>query len=54
MRKAGDQSNYVTFYSRDVLTKPFIQPKNGLLEVPKLPGLGVDIDELVLKKYIIE
>ena len=41
-------------FSRDVLTKPFIQHKNGLLEIPKLPGLGVEVDEVALKKYIIE
>ena len=37
-----------------VLTKPKIQPnQDGLVEVPNRPGLGVEIDENVLQKYIL-
>jgi len=39
---------------RDVLIKPLIIPdKNGLLQVPTKPGLGIEVDEIALEKYII-
>ena len=39
---------------RDVLIKPLIIPdKNGLLQVPTKPGLGIEVDEFALEKYII-
>ena len=39
---------------RDVLIKPLINPdKNGLLQVPTKPGLGIEVDEIALEKYII-
>ncbi|WP_282124415.1 mandelate racemase/muconate lactonizing enzyme family protein [Algibacter mikhailovii] len=36
---------------RDKLTFPSLTMENGMLEVPKRPGLGIDIDEDVLRKY---
>ena len=38
---------------RDHLTFPKLEMKDGLLEVPKRPGLGIDVDEEVLRKYAI-
>ena len=38
----------------NVLSNPKIQPnQNGLVEVPNRPGLGVEIDETELQKYIL-
>lgn len=39
---------------RDVLTEPLIVPEKGLLQVPDKPGLGVDVNEEVLKEYKVE
>lgn len=36
---------------RDELLKSPISPVNGQLSVPKGPGLGIEVDESVLKKY---
>ncbi|TGV01881.1 mandelate racemase/muconate lactonizing enzyme family protein [Flavivirga rizhaonensis] len=36
---------------RDKLCFPSIEMKDGMIEVPKRPGLGIDIDEDVLNKY---
>ncbi|WP_136482010.1 mandelate racemase/muconate lactonizing enzyme family protein [Cognatitamlana onchidii] len=36
---------------RDKLCFPSIEMKNGMIEVPKRPGLGIDINEKVLHKY---
>jgi D-galactarolactone cycloisomerase len=36
---------------RDVLTGPLIAPKNGLLDVPEKPGLGVEVNDKALGKY---
>ena len=39
----------------NVLTKPKIQPnKNGLVEIPDRPGLGIEIDEMDLQNYIVK
>lgn len=38
---------------REQLTYPPIEMKEGMLEVPKRPGLGIDVDEAVLKRYAI-
>jgi D-galactarolactone cycloisomerase len=39
---------------RDELTEPMIVQKNGLLEVPQKPGLGVEINEDALRKFKVE
>lgn len=36
---------------REKLTFPKIEMKNGMIEVPNRPGLGIDVDEDVLLKY---
>jgi len=38
---------------REQLTYPAIEMKDGMLEVPKRPGLGIDVDEEVLQKFAI-
>ena len=39
---------------RDVLTYPLITPENGILKVPNRPGLGVDVDEDALKRFLVK
>lgn len=38
---------------RENLTFPSIVMKDGMLEVPKRPGLGIDVDEDVLRRYAV-
>jgi D-galactarolactone cycloisomerase len=38
---------------RDNLSFPKIEMKDGMIEVPNRPGLGIDIDEDVLEKYAV-
>ena len=38
----------------DLLTKPVIACKNGLITVPTGPGLGIEIDREKVKKYLIQ
>jgi len=38
---------------REELTYPAIEMKDGMIEVPNRPGLGIDVDEEVLMKYAI-
>lgn len=38
---------------RERLTYPSIELKNGMIEVPDRPGLGIDVDEKVLMEYVI-
>lgn len=38
---------------RDKLTEPLIEPVNGMLTVPDKPGLGVDVNEKFLEKYLV-
>ncbi len=38
---------------REELTYPAIQMKDGFIEVPNTPGLGIDVNEEVLTKYAI-
>ncbi len=38
---------------REQLTYPAIEMKNGMLEVPNTPGLGIDVDEDVLQKFAV-
>lgn len=38
---------------RDCLSFPKLEMKDGMLEVPNRPGLGIDIDEEVLRKYSV-
>ncbi|QQY83283.1 mandelate racemase/muconate lactonizing enzyme family protein [Tamlana sp. s12] len=38
---------------REKLTYPAIEMKGGYIEVPNRPGLGIDVDEAVLKEFSI-
>ena len=38
---------------RDNLSFPKIEMKDGMIEVPNRPGLGIDIDEAVLERYSV-
>ncbi|AUS05474.1 mandelate racemase/muconate lactonizing enzyme family protein [Pseudotamlana carrageenivorans] len=38
---------------REKLTYPAIEMKDGYIEVPNRPGLGIDVDEAVLKEFSI-
>lgn len=46
---------YEYFYApnplRDIFTEPFPQPKEGFIDVPQRPGLGLDLDPKLLKKF---
>jgi D-galactarolactone cycloisomerase len=39
---------------RDVLTGPPIVPENGMLGIPDMPGLGVEINEKALAKFRLD
>jgi L-alanine-DL-glutamate epimerase-like enolase superfamily enzyme len=47
-------ANDCTYYSleNDIITEPF-EIKEGTMAVPTKPGLGVEIDEGMLKKYLV-
>ena len=38
---------------RDKLSYPLIKMKDGMIDVPNRPGLGIDIDEAVLERYTV-
>ncbi|WP_298493866.1 mandelate racemase/muconate lactonizing enzyme family protein [uncultured Algibacter sp.] len=38
---------------RDKLSYPLIEMKDGMIDVPNRPGLGIDIDEKVLERYTV-
>ena len=39
---------------REALTAPAIQMQNGYIDVPQLPGLGIEVDEDVVRHYSTE
>jgi len=41
---------HVEEFSRDVCTR-ILEPEDGYIELPKEPGLGVDLDERKLARY---
>ena len=43
-RLVGDISNYHTF----------IHPEQGLVEIPNGPGLGIELDQDAMKKYLVD
>ncbi|WP_298836300.1 o-succinylbenzoate synthase [Clostridium sp.] len=49
----GDLSSSKRYFKKDII-KPEIIVKKGLIKVPKGYGLGVEIDEAILKKYTID
>lgn len=38
---------------RDLFAEPFPEPREGMIDVPQRPGLGLELDERVLKKFEI-
>src|SRR2546428_475403 len=38
---------------RDLFTEPFPEPREGMIDVPQKPGLGLELDERILKKFKI-
>jgi L-alanine-DL-glutamate epimerase-like enolase superfamily enzyme len=38
---------------QQILTPPLPQPVGGVIEVPDRPGLGVDLDETVLSRFLV-
>ncbi len=38
---------------RDLFREPFPEPREGMIDVPQRPGLGLELDERVLKKFEI-
>ncbi len=46
---------YEYFYApnplRDIFVQPFPQPAEGFIDVPQAPGLGLELDERLLKKF---
>ncbi len=46
----GDLSDSTRYFLSDLI-RPSITAKNGLIQVPNGPGLGVEIDEVALAKY---
>jgi len=38
---------------RDLFTEPFPEPREGMIDVPQKPGLGLELDERILKKFEI-
>jgi L-alanine-DL-glutamate epimerase-like enolase superfamily enzyme len=43
-----------SFAIRDVMLKEPIRAENGYVEIPKRPGLGIDLNEEVIAKYKVE
>ena len=41
------------FYTDDIVTEPF-RYRDGMLEIPDRPGLGVDLDAEKVEKYLIK
>ena len=39
---------------RDELVQPTFSPHNGYLQIPNEPGLGVNVDENALRKYLLK
>lgn len=48
---------YEYFYApnplRDLFTEPLPQPVRGMIDVPQRPGLGLELDELIVRKFEI-
>ncbi|ACL18541.1 Mandelate racemase/muconate lactonizing protein [Desulfitobacterium hafniense DCB-2] len=49
----GDLSSSRRYFARDVI-RPEITVQRGLIQVPRGPGLGVEIDEEALKYYTVD
>ena len=36
----------------DIFTTPMIRPKDGIIQLPEKPGLGVELDMNKIKRYL--
>ena len=36
----------------EILAQPLPQPKSGVIAVPTAPGLGVELDEAAVKRFL--
>jgi O-succinylbenzoate synthase len=50
----ADMSPVKFFYKDDLVKNSFEVDKNGFVSVPKIPGLGYEIDQQKIKKYTTE
>jgi O-succinylbenzoate synthase len=46
----GDISGSLRYFDRDIITGPVEVAKDGTIEVPRSPGLGVEVDEAFLER----
>jgi O-succinylbenzoate synthase len=46
----GDISGSLRYFDRDIITAPVEVAKDGTIEVPQSPGLGVEVDEAFLER----
>lgn len=47
----GDISASSRYFTRDVIVPPVTVSANGVVDVPRDPGLGFDVDREFLEKY---
>jgi len=46
----GDISGSLRYFDRDIITAPVEVTKDGTIEVPRSPGLGIEVDERFLER----
>lgn len=46
----GDISGSLRYFDRDIITAPVEVAKDGTIEVPRSPGLGIEVDERFLER----
>jgi len=51
---ASEHSDLHFVKEHDLLRDSPIEPRNGEIDVPKTPGLGVEVDEVALARYCVE
>ncbi|WP_078593962.1 o-succinylbenzoate synthase [Evansella clarkii] len=49
----GDTSPSSRYWEQDIVTKEVVMSSPGMVEVPKGPGIGYEIDEKAVNKYLI-
>ena len=50
----GYDTNHIAEENKDVIKGQPAKIENGFLHVPKLPGLGAELDEDQIKKFLTE
>jgi D-galactarolactone cycloisomerase len=40
-------------FREELIARPFAITKDGFVEIPTGPGLGIEIDEQIVKKYLV-